>query len=231
MRVGLSLLVVAAALTLLEYFLTKPWQRKDHHAVSLHQALWILGPFAISYVVFLLPRALYSFIYDRYLLGLLPLAIIILSLLYQQWVAERLPAITIAALSLFALYAIAGTHDWFALNRARAAAVAQIHASGVPTTSIQGGFDYDGWTQIEAVGYINDARIINPPHVYQPNLEPVRLPAGCRLGFAPYTPAVQPKYFVVFSLMPCLQISRYQPVMYSTWLPPFRRTIFIQEVP
>jgi hypothetical protein len=231
MRVGLSLLVVAAALTLLEYLLTKPWQRKDHHAVSLHQALWILGPFAISYVVFLLPRAMYSFIYDRYLLGLLPLAIIILSLLYQQWVAERLPAITIAALSLFALYAIAGTHDWFALNRARAAAVAQIHASGVPTTSIQGGFDYDGWTQIEAVGYINDARIINPPHVYQPNLEPVRLPAGCRLGFAPYTPAVQPKYFVVFSLMPCLQISRYQPVMYSTWLPPFRRTIFIQEVP
>jgi hypothetical protein len=231
MRVGLSLLVMAAALMLVEQTLTKPWQRKRPGAVSLHEALWILGPFAISYVVFLLPRALYSFIYDRYLLGLMPVAIIILLLLYQRWVAERLPAVTIAALSLFALYAIAGTHDWFALNRARVAAVALIHASGVPTTSIQGGFDYDGWTQIEAARYINDSRIINPPNAYQPNLEPLRLPAGCRLGFAPYTPVVQPRYFVVFSLMRCLQESRYPPVTYSTWLPPFRRTIFIQEAP
>jgi hypothetical protein len=229
MRAALSLLIVAAALTLVEYLLTKPWDSEDHHAVSFDPALWILGPFAISYVIFLLPRALYSFVYDRYLLGLMPVAIIILSLLYQQWVAERLPGITITALSLFALYAIAGTHDWFALNRARVTAVAQIQASGVPTTSIQGGFDYDGWTQIETAGYINDARIINPPHAYQPNFEPLGLAAGCRLGFAPYTPAIHPRYFVTFSLMPCLQLSQYQPVTYSTWLPPFRRTIFIQE--
>ena len=230
-RVGLSLLVMAAALTLVEQMLTKPWRRKGPGAVSLHDALWMLGPFAISYVAFLLPRALYSFVYDRYLLGLMPLAIIIVLLLHQRWVAERLPAVTIAALSLFALYAIAGTHDWFALNRARVAAVAQIHALGVPSTSIQGGFDYDGWTQIEAAGYINDPRIINPPHAFQPNLEPLRLQSRCRLDFAPYTPAVQPKYFVVFSVMPCLKISRYQSVTYSTWLPPFRRTIFIQEAP
>jgi hypothetical protein len=230
-RVALSLLVVAAVLTLLEHLLTKPWHRKADDAVSLRQALWILGPFAISYVVFLVPRALYSFIYDRYLLDLMPLAIIILLLFYQRWVTERLPGVTIAALSFLALYAIAGTHDWFALNRARIAAVAQIHTSGVPTTSIQGGFDYDGWTQIEAAGYINDTRIINPPHAYEPNLEPPRLPAGCRLGFAPYTPAVQPRYFVVFSLMPCLQMSPYRPVPYRTWLPPFRRTIFVQEAP
>jgi hypothetical protein len=228
MRVGLSLLVMAAALTLVEQMLAKPWRKRGSGAVSLQEALWMLGPFAISYVAFLLPRALYSFVYDRYLLGLMPLAIIILLLLHQRWVAERLPAITIAALSLFALYAIAGTHDWFALNRARVAAVARIHALGVPTTSIQGGFDYDGWTQIEAAGYVNDPRIRNPPDAYQPNLEPLRLQSRCRLNFAPYTPAIQPRYFVVFSVMPCLQTSGYQSVMYGTWLPPFHRTIFIQ---
>jgi hypothetical protein len=228
-RVGLSLLVVAAALTLVEQLLAKPWRRESPGTVSLHEALWILGPFAISYVVFLLPRALYSFVYDRYLLGLLPLAIIILLLLHQRWVAQRLPTITIAVVSLFALYAIAGTHDWFALNRARIAAVARIHALGVPITSIQGGFDYDGWTQIEAAGYINDPRIINPPDAYQPNLEPLSLQSQCRLDFARYTPAIQPRYFVVFSVMPCLQTSQYQSVMYSTWLPPFHRAIFIQE--
>jgi len=191
--------------------------------------LWMLGPFAISYVVLLLPRALYSFVYDRYLLGLMPLAIIILLLLHQRWVAERLPSVTIAALSLFALYAIAGTHDWFALNRARVAAVAQIHASGVPATAIQGGFDYDGWTQIEAAGYINDARLRNPANSYHVNLTPLQLPGSCRLNFAEYTPAIHPKYFVVFEPMKCLAPSKYPPVTYRTWLPPFQRIIYIQQ--
>jgi len=161
----------------------------------------------------------------------MPFAIVILLLLYQRWVAERLPKVTIAVLCLFGLYTTAGTHDWFALNRARVAAVAQIRASGVPTTSIQGGFDYDGWTQIEAAGYINDPRIVNPPNAYKPSTEALRLPSQCRLNFAPYAPAIQPRYFVVFSLMPCLQLSHYQPVTYHTWLPPFHRTIFIQQAP
>jgi hypothetical protein len=231
MRVVLSLVVMAASLTLVEQALLKPWRRNGHGADSLHEALWMLGPFAVSYVVFLLPRALYSFIYDRYLLGLMPFAIIILLLLHQRWVAERLPAVTIAALSLFALYAIAGTHDWFALNRARVAAVAQIHTLGVPATSIQGGFDYDGWTQIDAAGYINDARLRNPANSYQPNLSPLQLPERCRLNFAEYTPAIHPKYFVVFEPMTCLGQSKYPPVTYRTWLPPFRRTIYIQQAP
>jgi hypothetical protein len=231
MRVVLSLLVIAAALTLVEQLLAKPWRRESPEIVSLNEALWMLGPFAITYIAFLLPRALYSFIYDRYLLGLMPIAIIFLLLLYQRWVGERLPAITIATLTLFALYATAGTHDWFALNRARAAAVAQIHASGVPITSIQGGFDYDGWTQIEAAGYINDPRIRNPPNAYRLSLELTRLPSQCRLDFARYTPAIHPSYFVVFSIMPCLRIPGYQSITYNTWLPPFHRTIFIQQAP
>jgi hypothetical protein len=230
-RVALSLFVIAAALTLAEQLLTKPWQTQGAYTNPLKEALWVLGPFAISYIALLLPRALYSFIYDRYLLGLMPVAIIFLLLIYQRWVGERLPAITIATLTVFAVYATAGTHDWFALNRARAAAVAQIHASGAPLTSIQGGFDYDGWTQIEAAGYINDPRIINPPNAYQPNLEPLRLQSQCRLNFAQYTPAIRPKYFVVFSIMPCLRIAGSQTITYNTWLPPFHRAIFIQEAP
>jgi hypothetical protein len=231
MRVGLSLVVMAAMLTLVEQMLAKPRRRNFSRAASLHEALWILGPFAISYVVFLLPRALYSVVYDRYLLGLMPLAIIMLLLLHQRWVAERLPAVTVAALSLFALYAIAGTHDWFALNRARVAGVAEIHASGLPATSIQGGFDYDGWTQIEAAGYINDARLRTPANSYHANLSPLQVSERCRLNFAEYTPAIHPKYFVVFEPMTCLAPSKYPPVTYRTWLPPFQRMIYIQQAP
>jgi hypothetical protein len=233
-RVALSLLVVMSAVLFLEQMITKPWKLKpceNQPSVQLRQACWILGPFAVSYAAFLLPRALYFFIFDRYLLGLLPVAITFLCLTYQRCMRERLPALCTVVLVVSALYAVAGTHDWLALNRARVAAVAQIERSGVPATAIQGGYDYDGWTQIEVSGYINDPRMMNPPHAYQPNLEPLRLQGKCRLDFAPYTPAVQPKYFVVFSLMPCLQRSRYPSITYRTWLPPFRRTIFIQEAP
>jgi hypothetical protein len=229
MRVGLSLSVITALLTLGEQMVAKPSLPKSPSTVSLQEALWVLVPFSISYVVFLLPRALYSFIYDRYLLGLMPFAIVILLLLHQRWIAVRLPAVAVAALSLFALYAIAVTHDWFALNRARVTAVARIRASGVPATSIQGGFDYDGWTQIEAAGYINDARLRNPANAYQVNLSPLQLPERCRLNFAEYTPAIHPEYFVVFEPMTCLASSKYPPVTYRTWLPPFRREVYIQR--
>jgi len=229
MRVALSLLVIAAILSLVEQMMEKPWRRKYSPAATPYEALWVLGPFTISYVAFLVPRAIYSFVYDRYLLGLMPVAIVALLLLYQHCVAERLPAITVVTLSLFALYAIAGTHDWFALNRARMAAVAQIHASGVPVTSIQGGFDYDGWTQIEAAGYINDARLRNPANSYRANFDLLQLPKECRLDFAKYTPAIHPEYFVVFEPMTCLAPSKYPPATYRTWLPPFRREIYIQQ--
>jgi hypothetical protein len=227
-RTGLSLAVIAATLVLVEQMLAK-LSRKAPGAPSLQEALWLLGPFAISYAIFLLPRALYSFVYDRYLLGIMPLAIIVLLLLHQHWVAETLPAVTTVAISLFALYAIAGTHDWFSLNRARVGAVAQIRASGVPATSIQGGFDYDGWTQIEAAGYINDARLRNPENSYRKNLNLLRFQKECRLNFAEYTPAIDPEYFVVFEPMACLTSSKYPPVAYSTWLPPFQRRIYIQR--
>jgi hypothetical protein len=233
-RVALSLLVVMTVVLFLEQMVTKPWKVKRcaiPPSMHLRQAGWILGPFAIGYAAFLLPRAIYFFIFDRYLLGLLPVVITFLCLTYQRCMRERLPALCTVMLIVSALYAIAGTHDWFALNRARVAAINQIERSGVPATAIQGGYDYDGWTQVEAAGHINDPRIINPPSVYQPSLEPLRLQSPCRLDFAPYTPAVQPRYFVVFSVMPCLEITRYQSVTYSTWLPPFRRTIFIQEAP
>jgi hypothetical protein len=235
-RVALSLLVILSVAMFLEQMVTKPWRtrpRPNQSSEQLRQAVWILGPFAIGYAAFLLPRAIYFFIFDRYLLELLPVAITFLCLTYQRWVRERLPVWCTVMLVVSSLYAVTGTHDWFALNRARVAAIDEIEKTGVPANVIQGGYDYDGWTEIEVAGYINDPRIISPPQAYKPkpNLEPIGLPDACRLDFAPYTPAVQPKYFVVFSLIPCLQRSPYAPVTYRNWLPPFRRTVFIQEAP
>jgi hypothetical protein len=230
-RVVLSLAVLGAALFLLEHLLTRPWRTTKPAGPSLQQAFCLLGPFTLSYVAFLMPRGMYSFIYDRYLLGLMPGAIAILLLLHQRWVAPRLPAVSTVVLAIFSFYTIGATHDWFSLNRARVAAVEEIRATGVSTQSIQGGFDYDGWTQIEAAGHINDQRIRNPPNAYHLDLKVQRLPEKCRLSFAEYTPAIEPQYFVVFEPMPCLASSRFEAVTYHTWLPPFQRLIYIQKSP
>jgi hypothetical protein len=230
-RVLFSLAVLGASLFLFEHLLTRPWKTTKPAAPSLRQAFCLLGPFMLSYVAFLMPRGMYSFIYDRYLLGLIPGAIAILLLMHQRWVAPRLPTGSTVVLAVFALYTIGATHDWFSLNRARVAAVEEIRAAGVATKSIQGGFDYDGWTQIEAAGHINDPRIRNPPNAYHLDLEVQRLPEKCRLSFAEYTPVIEPQYFVVFERMPCLAPSRFEAVTYQTWLPPFRRFIYIQENP
>src|SRR5207244_1180135 len=96
---------------------------------------------------------------------------------------------------------------------------------------IQGGFDYDGWTQIEAAGFINEPRIQNPANSYHANVDILRLAKACRINFAESTPAIHPEYVVVFERMDCLAPSPYPAVSYRTWLPPFHRQIYIQKAP
>src|SRR5258707_15815338 len=85
--------------------------------VMRQDLLWLLGPFSLSYIVMLLPRGLYALLYDRYLLGLMPLAMISLIRLYQRVASDDMPAICFLLLGAFGLFSIAGTHDWLALNR------------------------------------------------------------------------------------------------------------------
>lgn len=229
-RLGISLLVILAALAVLETAFAPTRPRRFWSTGGPLQALLLLGPFSLAYALSLVPRATYAFVYDRYLLGLMPGGIVLLLLLYRRWSGHILPALAPLCVAMFAAYTIAGTHDWFALNRARASAVATIHATGVPYTAIQGGFDYDGWTQVVAQGYINDQRITFPANAYSA-LAPSALDSRCVLHFAQFTPAIQPRYFVVFSPMDCLAPSRFASITYENWLPPHRRTIFIQQLP
>ena len=225
-RTAISFVVIALLLLFVAFlFKTKHTGANLRHSA----AFWLLAPLTAAYVAFLIPRAIYSFVYDRYLLGVMPAAIVWLVLLYQNRIAPRLPARCVVVLACFALYTIGATHDWFALNRARISAVSEVEARGVPATSIQGGFDYDGWTEIQAVGYINDARLRRPAGAFHPYNDP--MPSPCRLNFASFTPAIHPEFFVVFHPMPCLQPSGLPPVSYKSWLPPFEREIFIQKRP
>jgi hypothetical protein len=151
----------------------------------------------------------------------MPVAILFLLLLYQQWVAPNLPASSIAALSIFALFAVAGTHDWFAAYRARLTAINEVRASGVPRSQIQGGFEYDNWTQLENAGRI-DSDSDNSQHPRS---------GGCRYFYASFAPTVHPKYTVLFPDAPCVTPSQFPPVPYRTWLPPYHRQIEVEKIP
>jgi hypothetical protein len=195
---------------------------------SWENILWLLGPFILCYCALIAHQLA---IFDRYLLPMMAAAILCLLKLHQKRIAETLPTISIAILAVFALSAICGTHDWFAWSRARLTAIDEIRASGVPRTEIQGGFEYDGWTQTEDGGHINDPRLKVPAGAYQPEMHPQAVPDECRFDFAPYTPAIHPKYTIVFPKKWCLAPSGFPPVNYRTWLTPYHGTIYIQTIP
>ncbi len=194
----------------------------------------------MSYVLLLAPRAMFSFIQDRYLLGLAPIAIIVLLRLYQEQNAEKVPIISVVALTVFAVYAVGGAHDLFAGCRALVHTVQMVQNSGVPRRSIHAGMASDGWVQIENGGHINDPRIKIPAGAYSPDPPELNsLSDGCIGGFTKFAPEIVPKYFIFFSgsknpseLPPlgCYAPTEYPPVHYTTWLPPFHRTLYVQQL-
>jgi hypothetical protein len=190
----------------------------------------ILGlAFATAWLPALVVRSVGSLAYDRYLIAFLPLASVPLLRYYQAKVAARVSSWSWAALTLYAFYGVATAHDAFAIARARSVAAANLEGTGVPRTAIDGGFEFDGWTQLETVGYVNSPLIENPPDAYRRVV--CTEPPVVELWYTKMVPAVHPYYFVVLSRVPRLVDAPARPVEYTTWLPPARRQIFTQELP
>ena len=230
LRLVLGFAVIAVALVAIATFTSEP--RKDSTPagdLAWQTAFILLLPFALANCALLLPRSLAFNLFDRYLLPVMIPALILLLVAYEQRFGNRLPAVSYAVLALFTCFAVAGTHDEFVISRARLQAVHEVLAAGVPRTAVSGGIEYDGWTQIETQGYLNDPRLINPPGSYH---APVYIIRDCRRRnsfFVDYTPAVVPEYVVVYTPMPCLEPSRFTPVPYQTWMAPSHRVIYIQQ--
>ena len=234
-RIVISLTVIAAGLA----FVAEQFARKspaettspEHKSLSWREMSWLLGPFALCYVVLLLPRSIHGFLFDRYLLLLMPVVIIVLLRLYERRLAIELPALSWLVLGIFAVYGVGATHDWFSMYRARVRAIGEIRASGIPQTAIEGGFEYDGWTQIENGGYANSPFIQVPAGAYDPDVPPLPVAPACQLYSWSETPAVKPKYFLTLERMDCLAPSNYPAADYNAWLPPFHRKVLIQQLP
>ena len=206
---------------------------------SLHAGSWrkvaartevaLLAPYLVAYFVLLVPRASIGALFDRYLLGVLPVFIPWVLLFFQARFGDRLPRLSVIWLFIFALLGIAGTHDWFAWQRARGAAMDEVLASGIPATEIQAGFEPDGWTQVQH-GPINNKFVTIPAHEYRPVPKLDQIPAPCRLDFADRTPAIHAKYSIGLDPAGCFAPTDYPPVHYRRWLPPFHGTIYVQKL-
>ena len=237
-RIAISLLVIAPALTLLEQVAIQKRNKLDSFIKpsSLWKELaWILGPFSLSYVLLLAPRGTFDIIYDRYVLGMVPTAIIIMLKLYQEKSSMKLSTVSLATLFVFTVFSIGGTHDYFAELRAIVTTIQMVQSSAVPEKSIQAGltrlgWTHDGWTQIQNGGHINDSRIQIPYGAYIPYIPDLNIPPGCRSWFASSTPTINPKYFVTSSSLSCFAGSKYPPVHYTAWLPPFHRALYVQKL-
>jgi hypothetical protein len=236
-RLIISVIVVLSGVALVEWSISSKRQKNgrvvdcENPASSWKTLAILYMPYTIAYVILIIPRGLRFYIFDRYLLGILPIAIIYLLRLYEQRVGRSLPLLSYATLLAFAFYGVAATHDLFALNRARVTAVNEVRASGVRENAVQAGFEYDGWTEVDEAGYVNELKIAYPANAVHLNRQDLRRPGACRLGFDPYTPALHPKYVVVLSPVWCLEQTRFPPVYYRAWLPPFSRRVYIEAVP
>jgi hypothetical protein len=188
---------------------------------------YLVTLFGLFSLVSLFLNVTRNFVYDRYFLPLQFIFTLVLVRVYRQTIGERLPRLCSVVGVIYVAYAVATMHDLFAFERARLDAANEIIATGLPRTAIEGGFEYDGWTQLEQTGYVNEARIV-PAGLYHPWVPP-NVPPLCIGWFRPRSPSVHPLLHLSHAPDNCYSPSRFAPVVYETWLPPRRRAIYILE--
>jgi hypothetical protein len=171
-----------------------------------------------------------GFVFDRYLLPLFLFLVVVAVRFYQDRISPKLPRTCYAVLLVFAAYAVAGTHDMFVEDRARLAAIEQFRAAGLPRTAFYGGFPYDGWTQIDAQGYVDVDDIRTPTGIHRLS-EERRNFKPCDYWHARFFPAIRPQYVLSYDNYTCGDPqNRFAPVPYHLWLPPFSGAIYSRSV-
>jgi hypothetical protein len=178
-------------------------------------ALQIFAVFGASYAGFLFIQAR-VITFDRYLLPLVPLTLIVSLVMHQKMGGRSLGYANWGTLAVFALYAIATSHDYFAALNARVTAFRRLEDSGVERRQISGGLEMDGWTQAEAAG-----------HLYLPDIKTATAMPPSAYWFLRYTPDVVPRYFLSWSDERGMKNADVPGVTFRAWLPPFRREVKI----
>ncbi len=102
---------------------------------------------AIAYVI--LAALALRFFYDRYMLFPLLSVVLVAGFLCGDAssgkLSKRGSAVLVLILTLQAMFTVVATRDYLEWNRTRWAATSALLAAGVPRTSIDGGYEFNGW--------------------------------------------------------------------------------------
>ena len=232
-KLTISFIVIMSAIVLFEEWIAWTREKRERSGVCQrrwNEIQWILGLFSLSYFLLLTPRGAFSIIQIRYLLGLVPGIIVALLFLYQERIGPKIPNLAIATLAVFAVFSIAGTHDFFSESRAVVQTVKTLQTSGISRYLIQAGFPDDGWAQIQHGGHINDPRIEIPAGAYHYTGFNLTYPRPYTNWFGDLTPSVVARYFIVPEQLSGFTGTRFPPTHYTTWLPPFHRALYVQQL-
>ncbi len=201
-----------------------PGVLSDWRALSI-----LFVPTTAAYLVLLLPRWIQLGVsVARYLLFPEFMLLLFLGFLYQRRLRSQVPWMAWVVIGGLSAFYVLAMHDAFALLRAQANLLQRATASGVPRQQIDGGFQYNAWTEILTTGYINDARIVVPTGAYVPVPAP---DSSCRIPYGEFTPSVQPRYVLSFDPTLCGGPSQFAPYLFHTWLQPRDRTLYLLKVP
>jgi hypothetical protein len=177
---------------------------------------------SVAYFALLIIRSGDFDIFDRYLLPLIPWTAAVFLLWFEKdnLQAGRMLRKTMpfawTVLVIFSFYAIASTQDLWGLAKARDVATQKLEAAAIPRTAIDGGFDYNAWTQLMISGRLNSHWVVNPPGAYDANFS--------------QTPSVVPLYRLEYALTPETAPSEFPSVPYFSMLPPFHKQVRIDRI-
>jgi hypothetical protein len=207
--------------------------KQEASSVSWTKLGYLLGPYTAAYLlVICLTMLRNGLFFDRYLLPLFAIFLLVLTRYYQDTVRTKLPSVCVLLIAVSGAFSLAATHDIFALFRAYATANDQIRSSGVPATAIAGPWELQGWTQIEDTGYINDEKILNPPGAFVPQPQRTHV-LDCIPSTSSFewVPSIKPEYVISSDPAGCGGHTAFPPVMYSTWIAPHTNWIYALKLP
>jgi hypothetical protein len=186
----------------------------DH--LSWKQLGILFVPFSLAYLILLAAAAGTTHaIYDRYVIELLGPTIIVLLRLYRERVQPRLPFTSVLLVLVVGAYGVIATHNNFALDRARVALADELHASGIPFTAIDGGWDYNIDTELQYSNHLNDPRIRVPADAYV--VPSPAAPCYSHGVWHELTPHLHAVYGISFLPDFCYGRSQFAPVQYRRW--------------
>jgi hypothetical protein len=146
--------------------------------------------------------------FDRYLLVIVPFALAAACVS----ATARVGRASVAVAVVLAAYAVAGTHDYLAWNRARYAGLAELTEAGVSPREIDGGMEFNAWHLAAELG------------TWPTNAE-------ARVGQPPTRKSwwwvIDDRYVASFRPLPDYTVRRALP--YRRWLPPGEGRVFILE--